>query len=190
MFEIPDFNKTADFPEDVITEFEGKVEPFLIEFWRTYGLGTAYNGYLRVINPNEYLEGLGTEGIGKISGNRIAIPVLATAMSDLITLDPGHGVVIIRFRDQRTNGLFASFESFIDMLDIDGAEYFEIDDKAFNLGPYPQAVEAHGLPEYGKSFTFVPLRSLGGPGTVETMKAEDTLTAMKVMIEMQGPVEH
>jgi hypothetical protein len=30
---------------------------------------------------------------------------------------------------------------------------------------------------------------MGGSGTVETMKVEDTLTAIRVMLEMQGPVK-
>jgi hypothetical protein len=187
MFEIPDFQKDADFPEDVIREYEGTVEPFLIDFWRTYGLGTAYEGYLRVIDPKEYVDVLGTELTG--TGDRRSIPVLTTAMSDVIALEPGHGLVIIRFRDELSSGLFGSFESFIDMLDIDGADYFEIDDKAFRRGPYADAVARDGVPPYGKSFTFVPLPSMGGRGTVETMKVEDTLTAIRVMLEMQGPVK-
>jgi hypothetical protein len=35
----------------------------------------------------------------------------------------------------------------------------------------------------------VPRPSWGGSATVETMKVEDTLTAIRVMLEMQGPVK-
>ncbi len=53
---IKDFVKVADMPKEVIEKYKSKVPVELIEIWENKGLGTFLNGYLKVINPDDYSE--------------------------------------------------------------------------------------------------------------------------------------
>ena len=53
---ITDFVKIENATEDLIKEYEGKLPVEVIDIWREYGLGTFYNDYLKVVNPNDYQE--------------------------------------------------------------------------------------------------------------------------------------
>lgn len=187
MVEISDFEQVADVPSEIIDRFQGRVPDDIIELWREYGYGTFGNGYFRVIDPCEYLDALGADGLGKVTADGVTVPVLATAMTDLITWEPNIGMANLRFRDGELSGAGFELKNVVAKLRRPRANSI-LD--AMNWAIYPEAVERYGVPEYGKSFTFVPLRSLGGPGTVDTLKINDTITAMHMMIEMQGPIEH
>ncbi|HIY65816.1 MAG TPA: DUF1851 domain-containing protein [Candidatus Agrococcus pullicola] len=187
MVEIADFEKIADVQPEVIDRFEGRIPDDIIELWRNYGYGTFGNGYFRVIDPVQYLDALGVEGLGKKTGDGVTVPVIATAMTDLITWEPNIGMANLRFRDEVVSGAGFEIKNVVAKLKRPRANSVV---EAMNWAMYPEAVERYGVPEYGKSFTYVPLRSLGGPGTVETLKINETVTAMQLMIEMQGPIEH
>lgn len=53
---ISDFVKVADMPKEVIENYKDKVPVELVEIWENQGLGTFLNGYLKVINPEDYSE--------------------------------------------------------------------------------------------------------------------------------------
>ena len=51
---ITDFIKKNDVSEELIKEYEDKLPSEMIAFWKEFGFGTFYKGYLKSINPNEY----------------------------------------------------------------------------------------------------------------------------------------
>ena len=53
---ITDFIKKDDVPEELIKEYEDKLPSEVIAFWKEFGFGVFYNGYLKSINPNDYKE--------------------------------------------------------------------------------------------------------------------------------------
>ena len=50
------FTKFAAMPEEVIEKYASKVPDELVELWKQYGLGFLLDGYLKIINPEEYIE--------------------------------------------------------------------------------------------------------------------------------------
>ena len=66
----------------------------LIDFWKEYGFGTFYNGFLKVINPNDYKELLEKS---YYMGND-SIPIFATGFGDLITWEENEFVGIVKYR--------------------------------------------------------------------------------------------
>ena len=50
------FTKFAAMPEEVIEKYASKVPDELVELWKQYGLGFLLDGYLKIINPEEYVE--------------------------------------------------------------------------------------------------------------------------------------
>lgn len=66
----------------------------LIAVWKEYGFGSFLNGYLKVINPDEFLDVL------KNSYFRadVSIPVFATGLGDIINLEEGKYIRTVKYR--------------------------------------------------------------------------------------------
>ena len=80
---LKDFIRVAAMPQEVIEKYKDQVPEELVQIWKEDGLGTFLDGYLKVINPDDYLE-LVQETYFR--GN-ISIPIFATAFGDIITLE-------------------------------------------------------------------------------------------------------
>lgn len=186
MREISDFTPHAPIDPAVIDQFRSVVPGDVVELWERYGQGTWGEGFFRVIDPKHYADAL-ADCLGKVTGQGIAIPLMVTALGDLVTWDPGDGTTGIIYRQERVVGLSSSLEGFIDLTVMDGAE--QIDDD-FDWAPYQDAVAAHGPLPFDESFIHVPLLSLGGTRTAAGVKPRDTITGIQLMVEFQGVIEH
>ncbi len=186
MVEIADFVAHAPVEPEVIAAYRERVPAEIVEIWDTYGYGTFAHGFLRVINPTVYEAELGGR-IGKTQGDGVAIPVMVTGLGDLITWEPSlGGLVGLIFRENRGVGL-GDVDSFLLLTEALGADHLASE---FNWGVFPEAVAAQGAPDFDESFIFVPLPSLGGSGTVDTLQKRQTLSAIQVMVDLQGPIGH
>ena len=52
---IKDFILIGEVKEKLIKEYGSRLPIEIIDIWKNYGFGTFYNGYLKVINPNDYI---------------------------------------------------------------------------------------------------------------------------------------
>ena len=80
---LKDFNKIADMPQDVIDKYRDQVPSELLQIWQEDGLGTFLNGYLKVINPDDYSE-LVKETYFR---GESSVPMFVTAFGDIIVLE-------------------------------------------------------------------------------------------------------
>ena len=78
---LENFIKVADMPQEVIEKYKDQVPAELVQIWQEDGLGTFLDGYLKVINPDDYLELLQDS---YFRGD-IAFPMFVTAFGDIIT---------------------------------------------------------------------------------------------------------
>ena len=78
---LENFVKVADMPQEVIEKYKDQVPAELVQIWQEDGLGTFLDGYLKVINPDDYLELLQDS---YFRGD-VAFPMFATAFGDIIT---------------------------------------------------------------------------------------------------------
>lgn len=53
---LKDFTRVAAMPQEVIEKYKDQIPAELVQIWEEDGLGTFLDGYLKVINPDEYLE--------------------------------------------------------------------------------------------------------------------------------------
>ena len=91
---LKDFKKKKDMPKEIIEKYKGQVPDKVIEIWKNYGLGSFLNGYLRVINPDDYKELVEeTYFRGKES-----IPLFTTAFADVITWQENGFIDIVQYR--------------------------------------------------------------------------------------------
>ena len=76
---LNDFVTSAKVDENGIRKYNGKIPAELMDIWKEYGFGSFFGGYLKVINPDDYMD------IVKDSyfrGN-VSIPILGTAFGDI-----------------------------------------------------------------------------------------------------------
>ena len=75
-----DFTKHKIVDEDVILKYKDKLPKELIETWKKYGFGSFLNDYLKVINPDDFLDILERSYIRYEQ----AIPIFTTLLGDII----------------------------------------------------------------------------------------------------------
>ena len=51
---LQDFQSYAKVNDNVINKFKNKIPENLLKIWQNYGLDTSMNGYIKVINPDDY----------------------------------------------------------------------------------------------------------------------------------------
>lgn len=156
-----DYIKFSDVDEKLISQYEEKLPQKIIYIWKNYGLGTFYNGYLKIINPNEYKELIEKT---YFQGN-VSIPIFATAFGDIITWEKNQFIGIIKYRYGENDVISDGFDFFYEDL-LDG----EFDDTDFNIKKYKEALNKYGMLEYDECFGYVPLIAMGGKESVENIK--------------------
>lgn len=176
---ITDFVKFGDVDEKVIREYEGKLPSEVINLWCEFGFGTFYNGYLKVINPNDYkklLEKSYFQG-------EVSIPIFATAFGDLITWEKNQFIGIVKYRYGENDVISDGFEFFFDDL-IEG----ELDKEFFSISKYIEAMEKYGNLEYDECFGYVPLLAIGGKESVNNIKKVKIREHIALITELVGGI--
>lgn len=176
---LTDFIKVADVDGNLINQYERKLPGEIIDLWREFGLGTFYNGYLKVINPNEYSELLKQSYFQ----GEVSIPIFATAFGDVITWEKNQFVGIIKYRYGENDVISDGFEFFFD--DVKDGEY---DMDHFTINKYNEAVEKYGSLKYDECFGYVPILALGGKESVNNLKKVKIREHIALITELTGGI--
>ena len=176
---LNDFVTSAKVDENGIRKYNGKIPAELMDIWKEYGFGSFFGGYLKVINPDDYMD------IVKDSyfrGN-VSIPILGTAFGDIITWEENQYTGIVRYRYNDFDFLSTRFDLFLKLLSDKGfLKCF------FALEEYAQAVEKYGKLAYDECFGYVPLLALGGKEDVEHLKKVKMKEHIAVITQLTGGV--
>ncbi|WP_296585520.1 GAD-like domain-containing protein [Ruminococcus sp.] len=73
---INDYIKIKDVDKETIEKYSGKLPDEYLDIWQEHGYCTFYNGYLKIIDPEDYQELLEKSFF---LGN-VSIPIMATAL--------------------------------------------------------------------------------------------------------------
>lgn len=165
--------------QELVKKYETLLPGELIEIWKKYGLGNLLDGYISVINPEEYQELLDeTYFRGKIS-----IPILTTAFGDVITLEEGQYIGMVKYKNGNFVILAKNFKRFIQNLDDD---YFG--EKYFQIPEYVEAVKKLGALEQDECFGYVPLLALGGSEKVDNLSKVKTREYIELISQVVGKI--
>ncbi|WP_091013839.1 T6SS immunity protein Tdi1 domain-containing protein [Paenibacillus amylolyticus] len=176
---IPNFVFEKEIPISIIEKYRSRIPVELIEVWKEYGMGSLSNGYLKIINPDQYLELLQDT----YSRAKLAIPLFTTAMGDILIWEDGY-LMALNFRKHEVNVIGKNFKYFFgDISD----EYFL--NKALDWSPYLEAFEKYGEPAYDECFGYVPLLGLGGAEKVENLKKVKFIEHIYIINHFMGPME-
>ena len=176
---LKDFNKVADMPQDVIDKYQDQVPSELLQIWQEDGLGTFLNGYLKVINPDDYSE-LVKETYFR---GEVSIPIFVTAFGDVITWEKKEFLGIIKYKDGLFDIFLEDMPMFLKFLSDTG-----FTDDYFELPLYQEAVEKHGELDYAQCFGFVPLLALGGFKDVDHLDKVKILEHLYLISELVGGI--
>ena len=115
LFEKFEINIMAS--DETIKKYREKVPTELLSVWTEFGFGSILNGYLKVINPDEYRQ------IIEMSYFRadVSIPVFITAFGDIITWEENKYIGIIRYKKGSFQIISSGFKYFFSDLQD---EYF------------------------------------------------------------------
>lgn len=158
---LSDFIKYSDVDEKIINQYESQLPQEIIDLWKSYGYGTFYNGYLKVINPNEYKELIESS---YFQGN-VSIPIFATAFGDIITWEKNQFLGIIKYRYGENDVISDGFDFFFE--DLSSGEF---DKEHFTISKYKDAIDKYGKLEYDECFGYTPILAMGGNENVDNLK--------------------
>ena len=176
---LKDFIRVATVPQEVIKKYKDQVPTELVQIWEEDGLGTFLDGYLKVINPDEYFE-LVQETYFR---GDISIPIFATAFGDIITLEKKKYLGIIKYKDSTFDIFLENLSHFIKFLPDKS-----FTDDYFELSLYHEAVEKYNVLDYAEFFGFVPLLALGGFKDVNHLNKVKIYEHILLITQLAGPI--
>ena len=176
---LEDFVKVADMPRDTIEKYRDTVPDELVEIWEKQGLGIFLDGYLKLINPDDYIEFVKETFF---DGDN-EIPIGISAFGDVITWHKGAYVAILEYKCEDVDILIKNFKHFLMVLNDD---YFL--GKKFEIPLYKKAIEKFGPLEYDECFGFVPILPLGGKKDVEHMDKVKVREHLYLLVQFTGGI--
>ncbi len=165
--------------KDLMDKYQSILPEKLLDIWREYGFGELLDGYLRIINPDDYQQLIKDT---YFRGN-ISIPIFVTAFGDVITYEEGGYIGMVKYKHGSFNIISKGIPLFFAALSDNHylAEYFQ-------LPMYDSAVKLLGKPGYDECYGFVPLLGLGGKEDVANLKIVKTREHIALITKLLGNV--
>lgn len=171
--------KGQDIKQELLQKYKIIVPDELTKIWVDFGFGRLMGGYLKVINPENYQELLNeTYFRGTIS-----VPILTTAFGDIVTLEEGQYIGIVKYKNGNFVMLAKNFNRFMQNL---GDEYFL--EKYFQVPQYTEAVNKLGKLGLDECFGYVPLLGLGGSERVDNLHKVKIREHIELISQMVGKI--
>lgn len=176
---INDFIKTNDMPEEIIKKYSSMIPAEIEDIWKDYGIGSFLYGYLRIINPDEYLTLIkDTYFRGDVS-----VPLFITAFGDIITWGKNEYVGIVNYKNGTFDIIIKSMKNFSRCLE---ENYFI--NKFFEISLYNEAINLMGDLDIDECFGYVPLLGLGGNKNLENLKKVKTREHIELISRVVGNI--
>ncbi|WP_332238752.1 T6SS immunity protein Tdi1 domain-containing protein [Sporolactobacillus sp. KGMB 08714] len=175
-----DFHEKIGIDNDILQKYSNLIPNELTQIWKEYGLGSILQGYLKIINPEDFVEILNDSYFR----SDVAVPIFATGMGDIITWEENRYLRLVEYRKGIFKGLSAGFEFFFSDLEnntflnryLDAKQYFE-------------AIDIYGEPAYDECFGYTPLLGLGGSEKTENLKKVKIREHIQIITEFMGPIQ-
>ena len=176
---LSDFELHEKVSHECIDKYAEKIPGALIDIWKNYGFGSFMNGYLRIINPDEYIGLLGRSYFRA----DIAVPIMTTAFGDIIIWENQHFIVMVNYRYGRRDTMIRGLVLFAMLL-----KDKTFQKRFFSLEAYEEAVQKYGKVAFDECFGYVPLLAMGGKECVENIKIVKLREHIAVIADMTGGV--
>lgn len=171
---ISDYISAGPVPAATVERYGHRIPKELLQIWQERGFGSFFGGYFKVIDPSDYEELLQK---CYFRGN-ISVPILANAFGDLITFEKSRYITLVSIRKGTCTIMIPRFNLFLKLL---RDETFLA--RFVQQALYDKLVERHGALDFLECFASVPLLSLGGKESVDTMKKAKMLEHIHIISE-------
>lgn len=186
--------KHGDVPEGLVercqTIFHGRFPREIVWIWENMGLGVYEDGYLQMVNPEEY--DFAFEYIDKLLEPTIVWGI--TALGDLLlwegndnwTISPqeGNRAKLLNVRKCRDEVLGSQVDVFLDILICDEWDLSH----SYDAKPYLQARERLPKPRYGECYGYVPALALGGKARAGNLQIVDAKSYIDLIGQGVGKI--
>ncbi|SDS10920.1 GAD-like domain-containing protein [Agrococcus carbonis] len=186
MLEIPDFAPHAPVDAATAAAYEGLVPEEVLELWERYGYGSFGDGFVRVVDPHAYEARIGNL-LGKMIGDGRAVPIMVTALADVVLWEPDRGVTGLLLRQRRAVGLGSRPRTLLQLTAKHGRAHLA---RAFDWAPYPEAVARLGAPAYDEVLAHLPERADEPAPALEALARRAALPTVEALLDRQGPILH
>ena len=182
--------KYSDVPIETINKYKGQLPDELLNIWETMGLGIYENGFVQLVNPDEY------EFVFKYIDKLLepSIVFAITAMCDLliwegnknwtIAPDEGNRVKIINIRKCKSRAL----SSFRGAIDVFFDSYFIAHKGYFDSKSYLDIKGKLPALQYGQCYGYVPALALGGKASNKNLQVVDAKTYINIIGQAVGKI--
>lgn len=171
------FIKEADAGQNICDKYKRLLPDDLIKLWQIYGFGNFMNGYMKLINPEEYQKLI----IESYFRGHISIPMFVTAFGDIITWEENRYIRMIMYKNGIFKGMASGFDFFLKDLQnqVFNEDFFEI-------ALYNEAVKMWVDLKFDECFGYVPLLGLGGSKRVHNLKKVKIKEHLIVFCQLVG----
>ena len=186
------YQKVSDVPREVINKYKNLLPKELINIWETMGFGIYEEGFLQLVNPDEYE--FVFEYVDKLLEPSIIWAV--TALGDLLmwegnenwTISPeeGNRNVLINVRKCSSHAIGGGMDGLLDIFLAD-KEYWP-DKEYFAAKPYLDIKGKLPPLEYGQCYGYFPALALGGSVSIKNLKITDTKTYIDIIGQAAGKI--
>ncbi len=185
-----DYQKVADVPQEMINKYKPIAPPELIYIWETMGFGIYEQGFLQLINPDEYA--FIFEYVDKLL--EPTIPWGITALGDILcwegnqnwTIAPDEGDRCFRIDVRKCDSnVIDNMEGILNI--FIGREYF-IKNKKFDSKPYLDIKDKMPKLKYGQCYGYVPALALGGRKSNKNLQIVDAKSYIDIIGQAVGKI--
>ena len=184
------YTKYSDVSIKTINKYKGLLPEELLNIWQNMGFGIFEDGFIQLVNPDEYE--FVFNYIDKLLEPSIVFAI--TAMGDLLiwegnknwTIAPNEGnrVKIINVRKCISRAL----DSFRGAIDIFFDDFFIAHKDYFASKPYLDIKGELPKLQYGQCYGYVPALALGGRASNKNMQVVDAKTYINIIGQAVGKI--
>lgn len=183
------YTKYGDVSIETINKYKGILPDELLSIWQTMGYGIYEDGFLQLVNPDEYE--FVFDYIDKLLEPSIVFGI--TALGDLliwegnnktIASDEGNRVKIINIRSCKSRAL----DNFRGAIDIFFDDYFIAKKDYFDSKAYLDVKDKLPKLQYGQCYGYVPALALGGKASNKNLQVVDAKTYIDIVGQAVGKI--
>ena len=190
------YQKVSDVSTDLINKYKNLLPEELIYVWETMGFGIYENGFLQLVNPDEY------EFVFEYVDKMLEPSIIwaTTALGDLLmwegnegwTISPeeGNSNLLVNIRKCNADNVIGDMDGtlniFIDNFIED--DFFIRDKDTFDAKAYLSIKGKLPALKYGECYGYFPALALGGSSSVKNLKVTDTKTYIDIIGQAVGKI--
>ena len=163
----------------LISKYSSLLPEKLLHVWQESGFGTAVDGYLKIVNPDDFNDLL-NELYTPVYANPVVM--FATAMADLVIWENNY-TILLNCRYGISKIIESGFKYFLE--DVYDEDFIADELKG---GNYLKAKNQYGDIAFDECFGYVPLLVFGGAEKVEHLKKVKLKEHLSIISQAAGKI--